>query len=55
MTSLSTAKTIHLGLYSYDQNALLGKGATGSVYKGCKNDTKEVVAVKVIDLYQIND
>lgn len=41
-------KIVNCGLYSYNENDVLGKGNFSTVYKGINNSSKEEVAIKKI-------
>ena len=45
----------NIGNYTLLPQEILGKGATGIVYKGVHNITQEPIAVKTIDLSTIKD
>jgi hypothetical protein len=46
---------LNIGKYVMHKSELLGKGATGSVFKGFNTLTNAPVAIKDIDLATIND
>lgn len=46
---------VNIGKYIMHKTELLGKGATGSVYRGYNLLTNAPVAIKDIDLATIND
>ena len=47
--------SLDIGKYTLLTNCSLGRGATGTVYKGVESSTQTPVAVKHIDLATIND
>jgi len=53
--STQTNGIIHIGNFKIDKNNVLGKGATGLVYKGVNGDNNEPIAVKAIEMSQVNN
>ena len=44
-----------IGCYSYHLNDCIGSGYSSQVYRGCKNDNKDVIyAIKVIKLAKMS-